>query len=65
MQGTANQSGKPIIENLAMLAAEQIVSRAFGIWGLYLLALAILGGAGLPVCLLAFFIAAVCSLASW
>jgi hypothetical protein len=48
-----------------VLAVEQILARAFGIWGLYLLALATceaLCGAGPLACLLAFFIAAICSL---
>jgi hypothetical protein len=50
-----------------VLALEQIVARAFGIWGLYLMALAICGtlcGADLRVCLpwLALFITAICSL---
>jgi hypothetical protein len=48
-----------------VLAGEQILSRALGIWGLYLLALGIcepLCGAGASACLLSLFITAVCSL---
>jgi hypothetical protein len=45
-----------------VLACEQIVTRAFGIWGLYLMALAICGALAPRPAPLALFIAAICSL---
>jgi hypothetical protein len=44
-----------------VLAGQQILARAFGVWGLYLLALAVCG-AGASACHRALFITAICSL---